>query len=187
MRKTIQSGIGIVLVTCLFCSCTTYNNYSRQLGAGKSLLSEGRYDEARRHLEDAARHNIDGAAYTYLALMAYRHNDLGSALGFIASAEKAPPDMLSSLRMYACKALILLGLKAPGGMKALQEYVDRYDGFYPLESINDIKEMLRTGTVDRERLETIMEEQLQTHEQDMELYIYSNVGFYTRDNRDGAY
>ncbi len=87
--------------------------------------------------------------------------------------------------MYGYKALILIGLKDPGGLAALREYTDRYDAYYPLESINDIKEMWRGASVDRPRLEAIMEEQLQLHEQDLELYIYDKVGFYSRDNREG--
>ena len=47
--------------------------------------------------------------------------------------------------------------------------------------------MWRTGAVDLPRLEAIIEEQLQTHEEDLDLYIYNNVGFYARDNREGAY
>jgi len=186
MRKAVHAGIGIVLVACLFCSCTTYSIYSRQLVAGKDLLSERRYDEAQSRLTDAARYNIDGAALTYLAVVAYRQNELGKALGYVTSAEKSPPDMLSSLRMYGYKALILIGLRDPAAIKALKEYTDRYDAYYPLESVNDVKEMWRTGAVDRPRLEVIMEEQLQLHEQDMELYIYSKVGFYSRDYRDGG-
>jgi tetratricopeptide (TPR) repeat protein len=154
--------------------------------AGKNLISEKKYDEAARYLGQAARYNLDGAAYTYLAVAAYRQGELNRALGYIVSAEKAPPDMLTSLRMYGYKALILVRLKDPGAMKALKEYTDRYDAFYPLESINDLKTMWRTGAVDAPRLEAIIEEQLQTHEQDLELYIYNNVGFYARDNREGA-
>jgi len=187
MRKAVYAGIGIVLVTCLFCSCTTYSLYSRNVGAGKNLISEKRYDDAVRCLTEAARYNIDGAAFTYLAVAAYRQGALDKALGYIVSAEKSPPDMLTSLRMYGYKALILIGLKDPGAMKALKEYTDNYDSFYPLESINDIKAMSRTGTVDLPRLTAIIEEQLRPHEEDLELYIYNNVGFYARDNREGAY
>jgi tetratricopeptide (TPR) repeat protein len=186
MRKAVHAGIVIVLVACLFCSCTTYSIYSRDVLAGKNLISEKKYDKARSHLTEAARYNIDGAAFTYLAVAAYRQGDLEAARDYIASAEKAPPDMLTSLRMYGYKALILIGLKDPGALKALKEYTDRYDSFYPLESIKDIKTMWRTGAVDGPRLTAIIEEQLMIHEQDLELYIYNKVGFYARDNREGA-
>jgi hypothetical protein len=187
VRKTIHAGIGIVLFTCLFCSCTTYNIYSRNVVAGKNLISEKKYDDATVYLGQAARYNVDGAAFTYLAVAAYRQGKLHEALGYVTSAEKSPPDMLTSLRMYGYKALILIGLEDPGGTKALKEYTDRYEAFYPLESINDIKVMWRTGAVDLPRLAAIIEEQLTIHEQDLELYIYNNVGFYARDNREGAY
>ncbi|HOD75190.1 MAG TPA: hypothetical protein PKJ17_04135 [Syntrophorhabdaceae bacterium] len=187
MRKAVRAGIGIVLFACLFCSCTTYGLYSRNVMVGKNLISEKKYDEAALYLTEAAGYNVDGAAFTYLAVAAYRQGELDRALGYITSAEKSPPDMLTSLRMYGYKALILIGLKDPGAMKALKEYTDRYDSFFPLDSINDVKAMWRTGAVDLPRLEAIIEEQLQTHEEDLELYIYNNVGFYARDNREGAY
>jgi len=188
MRKVIHSGIGIALalVACLLFSCTTYNIYARQLGIGKNLLSEGKYDEARQHLSEAARYNVDGAAFTYLAVTAYRQHELGKALHYVTEAEKSPPDMLTSLRMYAYKALTLIALKDPGGMKALKDYIDQYAAFYPLESINDVKDMWRTGKVDLPRLEAIIEEELRQHEEDLELYLRNNVGFYSRDNREGA-
>ena len=187
MRKTVHAGIGIILVACFVCSCTTYSIYSRNVVAGKNLVSEKKYDDAAWYLAEAARYNVDGAAFTYLAVAAYHQGELDKALGYVKSAEKSPPDILTSLRMYGYKALILIGLKDPGAMKALKEYTDRYDAFYPLESINEIKAMWRTGTVDRPRLETVIEEQLTTHEEDLDLYIYNNVGFYARDNREGAY
>lgn len=187
MRKAVQAGIGIVLVICLSCSCTTYSIYSRNVAAGKNLISGKNYDDATMYLRQAARYNVDGAAFTYLAVAAYRQGKPEEALGYVTSAEKSPPDMLTSLRMYAYRAIILTSLKDPGAMTALKEYTDRYDSFYPLESINEVKAMWRTGAVDLPRLEAIVEEQLQTHEQDLELYIYNNVGFYARDNREGAY
>ena len=186
MRKTIHAGIGVaLLLSVLLSSCTSYGIYARDLTAGKNLFETGRYGEAQRYFEDAALRNIDGAAFTYLAAVAYKQNDLDRAGRLIASAEESPPDMLSSLRMYGYKALILLGSGSPRGMTALKEYIDRYNGLYPLESIKDIKDMWQSGSVDRSRLEAVMDEQIKWYEQDMELYIYNKVGFYARDGREG--
>ncbi len=185
MRKTIHAGIGVIFLSVLLCSCTAYGIYSRDLTAGKNLFETGRYDEAQKYFQDAARRNIDGAAFTYLAAVAYKQNDLDRAGDLIANAEQSPPDMLSSLRMYGYKALILLSSDSPRGMTALKEYIDRYNGLFPLESIKDIRDMWQSGNVDKNRLEAIMDEQIKWYEQDMELYIYNKVGFYARDGREG--
>ena len=122
---------------------------------------------------------------TYLAVIAYKEKDLEAAGKFIAGAEAAPPDTISSLRMYGYKALILLALNKAEGMGALKEYIDRYDGLYPLESISDIKAMRESGRIDMPRLETIIDEQVKWYEQDMRLCIYDNVGFYCRQSAEG--
>ncbi|MBP7526471.1 MAG: tetratricopeptide repeat protein [Syntrophorhabdaceae bacterium] len=184
MRKAVHTAIGLALLSLLLSSCTTYGIYAGNLRNGKTLFNEGKYTEAQRYFEEAAARSIDGAAFTYLAVIAYRQNDLHRAAGLIASAGKSPPDTITSLRMYAYKALILLGLDDPGGMKALKEYIDRYDSLYPLESIKDIKDMWRSGKIDRVFLEAIMDEQIRWYEQDMELYIYNNLGYYSRDRRE---
>lgn len=186
MWKTVYTGIVIGLLSLALCACTTYQFYAGNLFAGKESFEKNRYQEAQRYFEDAARHNVDGAALTYLAVIAYKENKFDTAQRFIANAEKAPPDMLSSLRMYGYKALISLAVNQTEGMGALKEYIDRYDNLYPLESIADVKDMWRSGRVDRAGLETIIDEQIKWYEQDMELYIYSNVGFYARQSSDGA-
>ena len=47
MRKTVRSGFGIIIVSLLLLSCTTYAVYSRNFLAGKDLFNAGNYDEAR--------------------------------------------------------------------------------------------------------------------------------------------
>jgi len=44
--------------------------------------------------------------------------------------------------------------------------------------------MWRSGKIDRVFLEAIMDEQIRWYEQDMELYIYNNLGYYSRDRRE---
>jgi len=185
MWKTVRAGIVITVLSFAFCACTTYRFYAKNLFAGKELFEKGRYAEAQKHFEDAARENIDGAALTYLAFIAYKRGDIDKAQSLISGAEKASPDMLSSLRMYGYKALILLAANGPDGMAALKDYIDRYSGLYPLESIGEVKNMWTSGKVDRVRLEVLIDEQVKWYEQDIELYIYNNVGFYSRQSGDG--
>ncbi len=70
------------------------------------------------------------------------------------------------------------------GMKHSRSISNRNDSLYPLESIKDIKDMWRSGKIDRVFLEAIMDEQIRWYEQDMELYIYNNLGYYSRDRRE---
>ena len=43
MRKTVRSGFGIIIVSLLLLSCTTYAVYSRNFLAGKDLFNAGNY------------------------------------------------------------------------------------------------------------------------------------------------
>ena len=185
MWKAVRSGFGLIAVSFLLFSCTTYAEYSRKLLAGKDLFNAGRYEEAQRSFQEAAKAYNDAAAFTYLAATAYKRGQLESARALIEQAEKSPPDRLSYLRMYGYKALILLGVDNTLGMKALDDYVRRYECDYPLVSINDVKAMRQSGAIDRGRLEALIDEQVQWYEKEMELYIYNNVGFYAREIHKG--
>ncbi len=99
----------------------------------------------------------------------------------IGQAEKSPPDRLTYLRIYGYKALILLNTDSALGMKALDDYIRRYESDFPLESIKDLRTMRESGRIDKKRLEVLIDEQVQWYEKEMELYIYNNVGFYARE------
>jgi tetratricopeptide (TPR) repeat protein len=167
-----------------FLSCTTYAVCSRNLLAGKDLFSAGKYEEAQGSFLEAAKTCHDAAAFTYLAATAYKRGQFENARTLIEQAEKSPPDTLSYLRMYGYKALILLSIDSRLGMEALDDYIKRYEYDYPLISINEVKAMRRSGSIDRARLEALIEEQVQWYEKEMELYIYNKVGFYARDSKD---
>ncbi|MBP1749756.1 MAG: hypothetical protein H6Q52_2295 [Deltaproteobacteria bacterium] len=184
MRKTVRSGIGIIIVSLVMFSCTTYAVYSRNFLTGKNLFDAGRYDEAQKYFQDAAKARNDAAVFTYLAATEYKRGRFESALAFIGQAEKSPPDRLSYLRMYGYKALILLNTDNALGMKALDDYIKRYRSDYPLESIKNMEAMRQSGMIDRSRLEALIDDQIQWYEKEMELYIYNNVGFYSRDRSE---
>ncbi len=185
MRKTIQSGIGIILALFLMSSCTSYAVYSRNYLAGKNLYAAGRYDDAEKSFQEAAKVQSDAAVFTYLAATAYKKGQFENAAKLIGQAEKSPLDQLSYVRMYGYKALILLSIDKAPGMAALNDYIKRYDCLYPLISINDLKTMRQSGVVDKARVEAIVDEQIEWYEKDMELYIYNHVGFYARESREG--
>lgn len=180
MRKTVRSGSGLIAISFLLLSCTNYAIYSQNLLAGKDLFNAGRYEEAQRSFQQAAKAYTDAAAFTYLAATAYRRGQFESARTLMEQAEKCPLDRLSYLRMYGYKALILLGIDSTCGMKALDDYIKRYESEYPLISIDEVKAIRQSGTIDRKRLEALIDEQVQWYEKEMELFIYNNVGFYAR-------
>lgn len=184
MRKTVRSGFGLIAVSFLLLSCTTYAVYSQNLLAGKDLFNAGKYEEAQKSFEEAAKAQSDAAVFTYLAATAYKKGQLENARIMIEQAEKCPLDRLSYLRMYGYKALILLSIDKAAGMKALDDYIKRYEYDYPLMSINEAKAMGRSGTIDKARLEALIDEEVQWYEKEMELYIYNNVGFYARDSKE---
>ncbi|HOC45408.1 MAG: hypothetical protein PHT96_08995 [Syntrophorhabdaceae bacterium] len=181
MWKTVRSGIGIITISFFLLSCTTYALYSRNFLAGKDLFNAGRYDEAQKCFQDAQRIQKDAAVFTYLAATAYKKGHFESAADLIDQAEKSPLDRLSYLRMYGYKVLILLSTDHALGLKALDDYIKRYSFDYPLESIQDVKAMRQSGMIDKARLEALIEDQARWYEKEMELYIYDNVGFYSRD------
>lgn len=185
MWKTLHSGIGIIIIVSVFLlSCTTYAVYSKNFLAGKDYFNAGRYDEARKFFDDAAKVESDAAVLTYLAATAYKKGQFEDAAALIGRAEKSSPDRLTYLRMYGYKALIFLQVDNTLGMKALDDYIKRYGFDYPLDSLEEIKAMKQSGVIDKERLEFLIDEEVEWYEKEMELYIYNNVGFYAREKSE---
>ncbi len=56
MRKTLRSGIGIIIISLFLLSCTTsYAIYSQNFLAGRDYFNAGKYDEAQKYFQDAAK------------------------------------------------------------------------------------------------------------------------------------
>jgi len=161
---------------------TTHYAYSKGMFDGKDALKRGDYIGAKRSFEDAYQNEKSPDAFMYLAIVDYKTNNLDSAERFIRAAETMSSGNYHYLRVLGYKALILLKKSGDQGLEALDHYVAFYALHDPLESINDVHAMARSGNVDVSRLENLIEEQISWYESDIELYMGSGVGYY--DARD---
>jgi len=149
---------------------------------GKDALKRGDYIGAKRSFEDAYQNDKSPDAFMYLAIVDYKTNNLDSAERLIRAAKTMSSGNYHYLRVLGYKALILLNKSGDQGLEALDHYVVFYALHDPLESINDVHAMARSGNVDVSRLENLIEEQISWYESDIELYMGSGVGYY--DARD---
>jgi tetratricopeptide (TPR) repeat protein len=174
-------GIILLLIAlnflCIACS-TTYYAYSKGIFHGKEALKKGDYTEAKRNFEEAYQKDKTPDALMYLAIIDYKTNNLDSAERLIREAETMGSGNYHYLRVLGYKALILLKRYRDQGIEALDRYVAFYALCDPLMSINDVREMVRSGNIDMPRLESLIEEQASWFENDVELYWNSGVGYY---------
>lgn len=171
----------ILFIMVSACS-TTHYAYSKGMFDGKDALKRGDYIGAKRSFEDAYQNDKSPDAFMYLAIVDYKTNNLDSAERLIRAAETMSSGNYHYLRVLGYKALILLKKSGDQGLEALDHYVAFYALHDPLESINDVHAMARSGNVDVSRLENLIEEQISWYESDIELYMGSGVGYY--DARD---
>jgi len=184
MRKTIYAGI----ITAFFCSflwscTTTYSIYSKNLFTGKQLLKEEEYAEASRHFQNAILQMRDSVSLTFMAVAEYKMGNLENAEKWIREAEREKPDIQYIVRTFGYRAIIYMKRNKAAGMEALKDYVDRYQHFYPLETIKVLQRMVRTGNIDEKMMEKIIDEQISWYETEMEEYLTNNVGFIADKNR----
>jgi tetratricopeptide (TPR) repeat protein len=149
---------------------------------GKDALKRGDYTGAKLSFEDAYQNDKSPDALMYLAIVEYKTNNLDSAERLIRAAETMNSGNYHYLRILGYKALIFLKKSSHQGLDALDRYVAFYALHDPLESINDVHAMARSGNIDISRLEKLIEEQVSWYESDVELYMRSGVGYY--DARD---
>jgi len=184
MRKTIYTGIITAIFCSILCSCsTTYSIYSKDIFAGKGLLKEQEYAEAARHFQNAVLQIRDSASLTFMAVAEYKMGNLESAEKWIREAEREKPDIRYVVRTFGYRAIIYMKRDRAAGMEALKDYVDRYQHFYPLETIKVLQRMVRTGNIDEKMMEKIIDEQITWYETEMEEYLTNNVGFIADKNK----
>jgi len=168
-------------------ACSTpYHAYSQGIFQGKEALKKGDYAGAKRDFEEAYQNDKSPEALMYLAIIDYKTNNLDSAEKLIREAEMMGSGNYHYLRVLGYKALILLKKNKELGLEALDRYVSFYALSDPLMSINDVKEMVRSGNVDMPRLENLIEEQVSWFENDVELYWSTGVGYYDGRNVIGG-
>lgn len=188
MRKTIHTRgmkgwfclagflVGLAFV-CANCS-TTYQAYARGIFDGKAALQRGDYDGARRNFETAYQSERGPVPLTYLAIVEYRMKNMERAERLIREAEMMEGHGYYGLRALGYKALILLRRDRNEGLEALGRYVTAYGQSDPLMTINDVEDMWRSGKIDMERLEKLIEEQVSWYEKEVEQFLTTGTGYY---------
>jgi tetratricopeptide (TPR) repeat protein len=149
---------------------------------GKEALKKGDYTEGKRSFEEAYQNDKTPDALMYLAIIDYKTNNIDSAEGLIREAETMGSINYHYLRVLGYKALILLKKNREQGLEALGRYVAFYAVSDPLTSINDVREMIRSRSIDMGYLEGLMEEQVSWYENDVEQFWGTGTGYY--DSKD---
>jgi tetratricopeptide (TPR) repeat protein len=189
MWKTIYTGISGIALLFLLCSCAsfaTYSEYSRDMFEGKRFFKDQEYKEAQQFFQKAVDTVKDSASLTYLAITCYKTDNLNRAEQLIIEADKLDPNNYIHLRTKGYKALILLKKDKKEGMAALKEYIDYYRHSDPLMTIDKVEGMWRSGNIDMNKLEDLVEEQVSWWENDVEQYYSTGTGFYDRHPWPGS-
>ena len=63
-------------------------------------------------------------------------------------------------------------------MKALQEYIALYSHLYPLDTIEEVEEMVKKDTVDLKILEALLDRQITWYNDEVEQFQKTRTGFY---------
>jgi hypothetical protein len=180
MKRLSILGIMIVLFAAAACS-TTYVVYKDDLYEGRNLLNQEEYGKARDLFVKASTEEKRAAPFALAATASYKMNDLPAAERFIGEAEKAEGRSFIYLRIAGYKALVFFkeGRKSDG-LEALRKYTEYYSHVYPLMTIEQVRDMAKTGDVKLPVLERLVDEQVTTYEKDVAQAVTTGTGFYSR-------
>jgi hypothetical protein len=136
------------------------------------------YGAAQKKFEEAYLNRKSPDALMYLAIIDYKTNNVDNAERLIREAELMGGFHYHYLRVLGYKALILLKINRNQGLEALDRYVVFYSRLDPLMSIQDVKEMVKSGDINMGWLEKLIEEQVAWYENDIEQYWSTGTGWY---------
>jgi tetratricopeptide (TPR) repeat protein len=181
--------LGIMLTALLLLSCSTaYMAYTQDMFDGTQLLRQGEYAQARTYFVKAVEEQKDARSLAFVATANYRLNDLAAAERYLAEAEKLGQYGFSYLRIAGYKALVLLKeSKKTEGMEALKDYIDAYKHVYPMPSIDTVEGMWKKDKVDMAALDHLIDEQVTTYEKDIDQYLTTRTGWYSRGQDGGSH
>ena len=170
IRKILCLVILVLTFLTVACSSTSnYTGYERDIIAGKQLLRQGDYTEARSDFLKAAGHEKRPEALALAATASYKLNDLPAAAQYIAEAERAGKLNFSYFRVTGYKALLLLQEgKKEEGLKTLGEYIQAYKKTFDSDTLSEVEFMRKRGTVDLPRLEMLIDRQVADYENAMD-------------------
>ncbi len=181
MRQAIFAGILIAAIVAT-ASCASHALYQDSMASGKRLLETGSYGPARDAFLKAAAVGRDSASLAFAAEASYKAGDLAGAERLIREAGVMDRNSASFLRIQGYTALILLAGGKPEGMEALHDYITVYGRCFPLNSIHGVDEMWKTRTVNVRVLQTLIDEQVNTYEEEVRQLLTTGTGFLDRGN-----
>jgi hypothetical protein len=180
------SGIMVSVFLLVGCS-TAYVAYQQNMFDGVTLLRHGEYEQARTYFMKAAEEQKDARSLAFIATANYKLNDFAAAERYLAEAEGLKRHGFSLLRIAGYKALVLLKEnKKTEGMEALRDYVGYYKHIYPMPSIDEVDAMWKKDNVDMAVLENLVDEQVATYERDIDQYLTTRTGWYSRGGDGGS-
>ena len=174
--------LGITLTVFLLISCSaTYMAYRQDMFEGVNFLRQEEYQEARACFMKALEEQRDARSLALVATANYKLKDLTAAERYLTEAENLKQTDFSYLRIIGYKALTFLKeSRKAEGMEALKQYIDTYNHVYPMPSIATLEKMWKKDNINMEVLESLIDEQVNTYEDDIELYRKAGVGWYQR-------
>jgi hypothetical protein len=181
MRQAILSGI-LIAALAVTASCASDTLYQESIAKGKQLLTAGSYGPARDAFLKAAAAGRDSASLALAAEASYKAGDLAGAERLIREAAVIDRNAASFLRVQGYMALILLAQGKPEGMAALHDYITMYARCFPLDNIHRVDDMWRSRTVNIGTLQTLIDEQVNTYEEEVQQLYTTGTGFLDRGN-----
>ncbi len=181
MRQSIFAGI-LTATLVVGVSCASHTLYQDSMTKGKRLLETGNYGPAREEFLRAAAAGRDSVSLAFAAEASYKAGDVAGAERLIRDAAVVDRNAASFLRVQGYTALILLAEGKPEGMESLHDYVITYGRCFPLNSIHQVDEMWRTRTVNIRTLQTLIDEQVNTYEDEVNRLLTTGTGFLDRGN-----
>jgi tetratricopeptide (TPR) repeat protein len=179
----------LLIISLLFtASCDSikaYGIYADNIFIGKALLKEQEYTNAEPYFTKASKQIKDSYSLAYLATVSYKTNNIDNAESYIKEAEQIDKNTYAYLRIIGYKALILLKKDKQKGLDALKDYINLYEYFYPLTTINDVRKMYDKKEIDMVRLENLIDEQILRYENDIDQFLSTKTGFYDRNSGSG--
>jgi tetratricopeptide (TPR) repeat protein len=172
--------IVLLLIPFALVGCSaSFTAYTDNMFKGKELLQRGNYAGARDDFVKAAQAQPDGWSYAYAATASYKLNDLKSAEHYINQAASLDGRSFAYLRIAGYKALILLAEgRQQEGLDALGNYLTVYGNYYPLQTIEKVRDMRNSGKVHMPILELLLDEQIVTYENDIWDFYNTGTGWY---------
>lgn len=184
LRKTVCARCLVAVLFLQAAGCATpYQTHLSDFLAGRESLRKSDYTEAQRVFESAVKAFPSAGGYAFLAVTFYKLGDTASAANALDRARQFDAYGTYHLRIVGYTALIAVKEERPGSKETLKAYLDYYRLCQPLMSIDDVAAMANGEYMPLPLLESTIDLQIRTYENDVEQYEKFHTGFYDRFSR----